>query len=291
MNKDEIYFGEVGLTSTSASHISDKAKEYCASLEAELNDVTFITTTLSLLDSNDAPKLLSSSCTKEEITSFKDKLDKIALMKSLCAWLREAIKAKARLQDSAYITLEKWLEITGTEHKKAPQRPTYATNDDYLATLSVKDRNKMYKLETICSVYGKFIHTDGAFYHARKHLNKHLKNKVDIVGEGHNTMIKNYEPGVDPQFVEDTFFELNEIHRKHQAELNSMKHDMQVWVDKRNVEIDTEYKKQLAEYNIQDKIVMAEYSSYIDAQLSKVSNYKIIIPNALKEIYEFVNAL
>ena len=70
-----------------------------------------------------------------------------------------------------------------------------------------------------------------------------------------------------------------------------MKHDMQVWVDKRNVELDTEYKKQLAEYNIQDKIVMAEYSSYIDAQLSKVSNYKIIIPNALKEIYEFVNAL
>lgn len=292
MNKDEIYFGEVGLTSTSANHIANKAKEHCASLEEELRDVTFINTTLSLLDSSDEPKKLSSSCTVEEIESFKDKLDKIAQMKSLCAWLREAIKAKQNLTNSVYtVTTQKWAELTGVTLDVAPVQPKHVNEDDYLATLSIKDRNKMYTLETICSVYGKFIHTDGAFYRARKNLNHRMKNQVELVGEGHNTMIRNYTPGVDLQLVEDTFFNLNEIHRKHQAELNSMRHDMQVWIDKKNVELDNEYKNKLFEYNGRHKEVMADYTSWMDAELTKYANYKIVIPNSLKETYEFVNSL
>ena len=88
----DVFFAENGLTSTSANHIANLAKEAYQNLENELNSICFYTTKVSLLGTS-TKEVLHYGNQLIDVT----KLDKIAELKSLIAWLREAIKAKEQL--------------------------------------------------------------------------------------------------------------------------------------------------------------------------------------------------
>ena len=99
MEKDLVFFGEQGLTSTSANHIANLAKEYVAGLEESIDGVTLYNTEVSLLiDPSGNKHSLVVGNTLEDIEDIKNKAMHIAEAKSLIAWLREAIKAKLRLE-------------------------------------------------------------------------------------------------------------------------------------------------------------------------------------------------
>ena len=97
MKADYIYFGDAGMTSTSANHAANMAKESVRHLMDELAGVSFYGTTVSLLSSGAGAKQSKVGNTAEQLDGTYDKLKTIGEAHALIAWLREAIKARERL--------------------------------------------------------------------------------------------------------------------------------------------------------------------------------------------------
>ena len=111
MEKYEInirspFFGEEGLTSTSANHIANIAKEYYQSLEAELDATNFIKEEIAIVGSIE--KTETNTGTPDILNAVDENIKNIIAAKALIAWLREAIKLKNKLntQLSHYVSDE-----------------------------------------------------------------------------------------------------------------------------------------------------------------------------------------
>lgn len=85
-----------GLTSTSANHIANMAKEMIRNFDSTIANLVFYTTEVSLIGI-DSRNMLQQGATDADVLSVAGKLRIIAQAKSLIAWLREAIKARERL--------------------------------------------------------------------------------------------------------------------------------------------------------------------------------------------------
>ena len=83
---------------SSNKHFERYEKERIADLESWLANISFTNTTISLIGSSEK-SLIESGITEEELKSIPEKIIEVANMKSLIAWLREAIKAKERLYE------------------------------------------------------------------------------------------------------------------------------------------------------------------------------------------------
>ena len=172
MDKNIVFFGESGLTSTSANHVANLAKEYAQKQESWLNNVCFYSTKVGLIGTGNT-NVIGVGYDDEELAAIPAKLEEVTKAKSLIAWLREAIKARDAMFEAANTKdIEDWYKERGLEFWKAPSRPTPFTKDDIIATLNIKERNHIYTLETKCAVIGKYIHPDGPFSTARKKLSK-----------------------------------------------------------------------------------------------------------------------
>ena len=99
MKKDMIFFSTEGkgLTSTSANHIANLAKEMVREIETFVSGLTLYSTSVVLIG-NDNVNIINEGDTAEALDKVKTQLHTIAKANSLIAWLREAIKAKERLQ-------------------------------------------------------------------------------------------------------------------------------------------------------------------------------------------------
>ena len=111
--KDMVFFANentegVKLSSTSANHIANLAKEYVQSVETQLNNICFFSAEVVLVGSTDASTIQTGE-TSEVLNNLEPLLEGVAQAKSLIAWLREGIKAKENLikglQD---VNLEDW---------------------------------------------------------------------------------------------------------------------------------------------------------------------------------------
>lgn len=118
MQKDLVFFkkeGEEGvaLTSTSANHIANMAKEYIQGMETQLNNVSFLNVEVGLISAN-AHNVIQEGTSREVLSLIPSMLESIAQAKSLIAWLREAIKAKNDLIDGLQsVSLDDWCEECG----------------------------------------------------------------------------------------------------------------------------------------------------------------------------------
>lgn len=291
MKKDLIYFSENGLTSTSANHIANLAKEYYQTLETELDNIKLYDTKVALIG-NSSPNLLSEGNTISFIESIEDKLLQISNAKSLIAWLREAIKAKDNLlRELRSMSLEEYCTMKGVLCPIRPEREDSLDEDTYLSKLSVKDRNRYFELQTKCAVIGKYIHPDGQFANARKDLKDKISNPNRVSGNGRDTLLYSYTPTVPKETVDTAFYKLQVKHREYQAELNGILHSMQQAIEKDNFEKNTAYMQQLAEYNNAVNTLHSEMKDYLEKEQSNISHLKIIIPNSLISIYNEINKL
>lgn len=280
MEKDKIFFGESGLTTTSANFCANVAKELYRGLEQELQAIVFYTTTVKLLDSSEVNLIREGVTT---VSDVKQKLQDIAQLKSLIAWLREAIKAKERLIKEAESTS---YEDYGLEVPERPERAEYITEDDVIGMWSIKQRNRYYYLDTLCATIGQYIHPDGTFAKEREQLQKILHEPHKVSGSGRDTLLYNYTASVAPEDVEDSFMDLQQTYRGYQAELNSLKHQVQEAVQKDVFEKNLKYQ---TEYNIYKDVmaaVDAELKTKVHQATVAAQNLKIIIPDSLKPIYE-----
>lgn len=381
MKADYIYFGYAGMTSTSANHAANMAKESVRHLMDELAGVSFYSTKVGLLSGGDA-KQSKVGNTPEQLANTDYKLNIIGEAHALIAWLREAIKARERLlaevkdmtlagycktvlggaaMPKADTNITDWMKEKGytkpdingefpdVEYKRsfgmvvapmvlfckkfglkmpdAVKKQEPMTIDDYMAELSVKDRNRMLLLEAKAAVIGKFIHEDGKLDKERKSLREVLSHPVGTHGEGASMLIYQFEPTVTQEFADEMFFRLAAEHRAIQAELNGMlaERDRTIEADKQAKA--AEFQKATAEFSREMSVLQDKLSAYLLEEQRKLSKMQdeynawsmdqksrhqqlcadmetwklaeakriaalgIIIPNELRPVYEWVNSL
>jgi hypothetical protein len=291
MKKDMIFFGENGLTTTSANYIANLAKEAYQNVESTLNSVAFFTTKVSLLGSQNYNTLkegVSSSFLKDVESSLMS----ITELKSLIAWLREAIKAKDRVIKEASATSDE--DITKNLGITLPIRPiTYdrLTPEDIIATWNIKQRNRYYYLDTLCSTIGKYIHPDNGFSNAREALTKAINEPNSVNGNGRDMVIYTKVPTVSVEEVDNTFFALQNTYRAAQAELNSMKHQIDTTYQEDDREKSAKEAEESANYQAEVKAVYTKIAAYRKELVAQAQNLKIIIPDSLKPIYDKVSKM
>ena len=125
--KDMVFFANentegVRLTSTSANHIANLAKEYIQGVETQLNNISFFNVEIELVGSISGVNTLQVGETSEVLDSLQSLLEGVAQAKSLIAWLREGIKAKDNLMKSLQtISLEDWCKENGINKPESPK--------------------------------------------------------------------------------------------------------------------------------------------------------------------------
>lgn len=280
------FFGDKGLTSTSANHISNLAKEAYERLEAKLNTTSFIRETITVIGSTAETNVKLSQAGL--ITLAPNVLKEICEYKSLIAWLREAIKEKENLFKANKL----WVSDEYTEHmKNRPQCEAYLTEQDVIESWTVAEQEDYLSLETICAVVGKYIHPNGALSAAKKELSKRINNPVTTECSGRDTIIRRYYPECTEEEVNTLFFTLQKNHREYQARLNGIKHKIDMTIREDIQKKDETFKKAIQEYNnkaeeliVADKLTREEKHKEIEA-------LKIVIPNDLKSVYDRLTSM
>ncbi len=293
MEKEMIFFSAEGngLTSTSANHIANMAKEMIRSLTSELAELQFYSTDVALIGDSKTNRLVNG-VNDEAVTAVTDKLFRVAKAKSLIAWLREGIKAKEILiEKTENISLEDFAKQEGITLEKEPEQPKLMTDDDYIGTLSLKERCRYYEVETLAATLGKEIHPGGSFAEARDTLLKKLDRPHSVSGEGRDTLIYTYTPSVDTQIVEDVFFRLQKLYREAQADVNTDKHDCKRAVSETNIARNAEYVAKMAEWTNNRKLLESRRTEYIKRRVRDLGEMKIVIPESLQGIYGEVSRL
>lgn len=285
MEKDKIFFGGEGLTSTSASYLANLAKEAYQNLETALNSISFVDAEVSIIGSSDSSQIEKGVST---VSDVKDILMDIAQLKSLIAWLREAVKARERLfQEADDMSFEDF----DIEVPERPQQKSVMTEADYMATLNIKQRNRYYYLDTLCAAIGSYIHPGGVFASQRIALNEAVNKPYKVSGTGKDAIIYHYKPSLKAEEVEMTYMDLQQTYRSYQAELNSMKHECETVLQKDKAQKSAEYSKELSDYKNKMEELNAQLSVLKQEKTAEIQSLKIIIPDSLKPIYDKVRML
>ena len=296
MQKDLVFFkkeGEEGvaLTSTSANHIANLAKEYIQGVETQLNNICFFNAEVSLVGSTGA-SIIQTGGTSEVLNNLQSLLEGVAQAKSLIAWLREGIKAKENLmKDLLDIGLEGWCNENGLAYPEAPSCGHVLTEIEYYASLPIKERNRYYQLETEAAVLGKYIHPNGHLSDARKELKDKLQHPHEVDGKGRDALIYTYTPTVFVAEVDNVFFELQKKHREVQAQLNAMKYSCEQAINESTSKVNSEYMVASQKYQAELKDILGAFKTWKDAKSQEYSKLKIVIPNSLLGIYNTINSL
>lgn len=292
--KNEIFFSPEGkgLTCTSANHIANLAKEYIQNTESfGLSAMRFYKTTVNVIGSDIAHPVREGD-TNEMVRDILKDLLFVAKAKALIAWLREAIKAHEDMLDNLQDIDEfKFCSLIGIQMPERPTMEKVLSEDDYYASLSVKDRNRYYELEAKASTIGKVIHKNGIFSKERASLNEIKKKPVEIRENGKDTLIYTHTPVASSEVVEEVFFTLQNEYREAQAELNSIKFKCEKAINESKIAVISEYNQQLKEYNAEMNKINNDLKLFIQKESVRIGNLKIIIPDSLKEIYNFISKL
>lgn len=284
---NEVFYGEHGLTSTSANHLANIAQEKIVSNEAKLRNLNFVTTTVDIVGSPaDSGKVINKGYDEAQLGEIRGLLAEIADMNAFCAWIREAIRAKdTELEDVTEMGYEEWLKENNLENER-PVPEDDVTIDDIKAEMNIKERNEYFHLEAIAATIGKYIHKDGIYSAARQELHNRLMKPYSTEGTGKETLIYQHTPSIDQQKVEDLFFDLQKWHRTNEASLNRIKYNIRQKVAQRNMEKSQQYRSEMEEYNIQFRKMNAQFKEWKIKECERISQLKIVIPQELQTIYD-----
>lgn len=275
------YFGESGLTSTSANYICNLAKESYEKLESKLNATSFLEEYITIIGAKAETRI--SLASKDLLNTAPNMLKEIYNLKSLIAWLREAIKEKENLfKTNRLYESEEYTTLMNNR----PVRKAYLTEQDVIESWTVKEQEEYLSLETKCAVIGKYIHPNGPLSRAKKDLSFRLSHPIVTDCSGRDTIVRRYRAVTTEEEVDALFFSLQNKHRELQAQLNGIKHKIEVALREDMQKKDEEYKLELEAYHAKlaelreaDKLTRIARDKEIEA-------LKIIIPNDLKATYD-----
>lgn len=290
---NEIFFGEHGLTSTSATHLANIAQETIVSHEEKLKNLNFVTTRVDIVGSpTHSEKMVNIGYDETFLGQIRSVLEEIAEMNAFCAWVREAVKAKDKvLKAIDEMDIDVWCEENGFELAKEPMRPRRIYENDIIAKMNVKERNEYYQLEAIAATIGKCIHNEGPLAGARKELQNKMVKPFSTEGSGQEMLIYSHTPSVEPQKVEDIFFELQKWHRSNEQQLNKIKFDIKKRLEEENLANNQKYNTEVKDAHQKISAQISAFNKWQIEERTRLSRLKIIIPNSLQGTYDKLSRL
>jgi len=274
--------GKDGLTVTSANHLANIAKEMYEAIENRLESIKLYSRDYMLAVNGNTFRVENES-EKSELGTLADGLREIGELKSLIAYLREAIKAKTELAGGFNSHLDEMIK-EGREELKKPEANREYTFAEEFGKFTPEQTAKYFALEARCAAMGAFIHPDGAFAEARKDFFEHSKNPTKVTGKGQEAEINTYTSGFTAEEVDGAFFAIQKEYRGIQAEFNKLKSEIENRVAEVNRKAATEHMNAISLYLNARKVEEAKYNEEVKA-------LKIVIPQNLKGIYDKVNGV
>ena len=296
---NDIYFGEEGMTSTSANHVSAMANVMVQDIKNRLMGLRLYEKSIRVI--GDAEVTVET--VNNTLPDIAEGVKQICKANALIAWLREAVKERENAQ--TYIqnmTLDDWMKKQGIEKPTSPVQPTmprinfqdYATILD--TGLTVKEYNRFVELNSALAVYGEMIHEKGLLTRQKSELQRIRQNPTEVKESGRDTIITQYR--VDVNIDTDTdldklYTQLQSEYRQLQAEKNGIEAKFSnLAMDYQTRKMD-EWKAAKAQFDRDCMAVNSQLVGY-DAQmkewkkqrLEELAALKIIIPNDLKALYK-----
>ena len=291
--KNKIFFGVKGVTSTSANNIANIAKEVMEESRALLENITFVNCNVGLI-SSDVSRLTEKGYDTDELRNIVSSINRVAECNALIAYLREAIKAKE--EELSYIegiSTTKFLKIKGIE--VADPRNLYnldlMTEEDAIALLSPQERIDYLILEATAAAIGNRIHPGKSFSEARRKLELKRKEPIKLVGSGSDALVYTYSPSADVDEVNDTFMELQSAHRTANKQLNALKFKIKQIMDDHNLKARRQFAAQSEEYDRTIATYAKQTEAYIEEQKKALLELKIVIPSNFQKLFDELNAL
>ena len=295
--KTKSFFGPAGLTSTSANHYCNLAKEISRNYTNYLENVRFYTTTIRVIGDSGEDNI-HIGMKPSEVKNIPEHIKTLTNLYSLIAFFREAIKERDRLikeannytEQDAHAELDKEYMALMTSK---PMKSAYLTAEEVVQSWSIGEQEKYLSLETAAATIGKYIHEDGAISKARRALIDVQNNTAKVNENGRDTIIYKYIPSVEQEDVDNMYFDLQTQQREMQAELNGMKKKIQDTIETNVTQVDEEYRLAKIKWDADmdawsRKQAMVEQNDTKKRHelMEEVQALKIVVPKRLQAIYE-----
>ena len=293
------FFGESGVTSTSANYLSNIAKEIINTYTV-LKDLSFESKHTKALSDPGAGYAVQTGISQEDF----NKLEEILLWKSklsaLISWFREAIKARERqLNVIEETTFDDWMEMMDItlevgDSPIKPESDNWTTEGYIQEFFNVKEMNEYFFLSNICAHLGKFIHPNGVYASAKAAIEK-SNNKCTLRETNSENLLTTVTTSIPVEEINKKFFELQDKQRSYQKRLNEILFNVEKEVTRHNDEqrakmdvFYAQYQKWNAEYEAKKSELVEQFGAWKVKELNSLRSKKIIIPNELEDVYKFV---
>ena len=294
---NDIYFGEEGMTSTSAQHVSAMANVMVQDVKQHLMGLRLYEKSIRVIG--------DVECKVEEVNNtlpeISDGVKQICKANALIAWLREAVKEREQAQKYVQdMSLDKWMELQGIEKPASPVPPMMPKINfqDYKTIidtgLTVKEYNRFVELNSALAVYGDMIHDKGLLTRQKNELARIMQNPTEVKESGRDTIITTYHVDVNVSVdIDNLYTQLQSEYRKLQAEKNGIEAKFSnLAMDYQTRKMD-EWKAAKAQYDRDLTAINSQLVGY-DTQmkewkkqrLEELAALKIIIPNDLQPLYK-----
>ena len=293
---NSVFFGQEGMTSTSANYYANIAKELQEAAAERLNNLRFFNTSVAVIGS-DNKQLMQAGNTN--LNSIEEDLQMQSSMFTFCAWVREAIKVKEEMQRNVQkLEIEAWAEEQDIELPIQPKYPVSIEDpsiNDVIDSWDINKRTRYLKLDTFAAHYGKLIHPKGAYSNARKEAHTAVNQPIIKEGTGRDMVLYYREPSVDINEVDSKFLELQDKYRQYEKELNQMKAEIQDTINELTRRAYEEYQAKVDEWKELNKAynsvwveLRAKYNTWKTNELERISKLKITIPDNLKTTFKVI---
>lgn len=291
---NSVFFGNEGLTSTSANFYANIAQEMIQAAQERLNNVKFFQVSVASIGGGEKQLMTVG---QKSLDFIKDDLEKVAAMNSFCAWVREAIKEKEGMIGKVSVTmLDDWAESQGIglpEQPKYPEALPSPTEETIIKSWDINKRNKFLRLEAFASTYGKYIHPKGAFSKARKEVHAAENCPIYKEGSGRDLILYYQDPTIEVEKVDNMFMSLQDTYRSYEKELNALKAELKEEVNKLSNTQEQEYREKMAEFKAKYDKYTSElgelrscFNSWKTSEMERISKLKIALPKNLLDIFE-----
>lgn len=273
-----------GLTSTEANHIANITKELVKGIESGVINLGLEKTFL--VQSDNSKLQLNSPKVNSNIEA--DVL-RIGELYSLSAWLKNAIKFKETKMDN--LRRESFIFDDSNFKLESPNvTPLDTTFETYLNSLNTKVLNEYFTNEAKAAHIGKFVHN---FDSVREGFKSHKPFQIEQTA--HGTLIYENVLVYDEEELLKVFFNLQKEHREAESKVNFIKAKYKEWAkdeeNKRNSllkEIFESNKSISEKRELERKTKTLEFENDKKQKISDIASMKIIVPDDLQTILDFV---
>lgn len=280
---EEIFFNkDNGLTSTQANHLANIAKELYQTDLDKANKVSFVSSYITIAGS-DKVYQTTKGMSLEEYKSIN--LGRIGQLNTFCAWMREAIKAKDKaLERLDEMVLADYVKMNNLTYTNADIE-TFVSDEEAISQLSKEDRFRYYQLEAEASVLGKQIHPNQSLQKAINEVRDAILCSTQLSSTNHNDIITERKSEVEIEALESHFISLQAIHRKLNAELNTLKQkikDIKMQITRDRIE---ERNKCMQARAQETEKYTIQFQEFLTNKREEIAKLKIVIPAELQDIY------